>query len=100
MSIGLVIFGDHGKGSFRERGGGSLGGSSSPRLGGTSNIYESISRTSIRGHWMPVKKLAIFELLSTVWPSGTHFPGGGIKNRNNNLIEIHINLFYPFYNVE
>ena len=57
-------------------GGGLLGGSYSPRLDGKSNILEDIIRTLSRGHWMPVKKSECFDLPSTVYPSGTHLPGG------------------------
>ena len=37
---------------------------------------DSIIMTQIRGYWMPVKKLEVFDPPSTVWSSGTHFLGG------------------------
>ena len=46
--------------------------------GGEGRVYDTvvIIRTCSKGHQTLVKKLVYFDLPSTAWPSGAHFPGG------------------------
>ena len=55
--------------SGRGGGGGVLGVSLNPRVDGTRNISNAISRICSRLHWMPVNKSEFL--------SGAHLPGGG-----------------------